>query len=249
MVKKINLAIHCPKCAKTVAFRPTTISHYFDEGDYGEDDAFRFHIGRCDICKTALVVLEQHRDYIVNIKGIEEIEDETYFEVVYPIKFGRKPINLPVEYEKDYIEASTVLKLSPKASAALSRRLLQNFLHDLDIKEKDLFTEISTFLNSYDLPIFIAETLQAVRMVGNFGAHPLRNKNTGRIFDVQPHEAELLLDSLENLFEFWFKGEETKRIEEMRKKVAKIKVKDELTEKSWRNSGKLPKNQVKLKPL
>jgi hypothetical protein len=46
--------------------------------------------------------------------------------------------------------------------------------------------------------------VDAVRNVGNFAAHPLKETQTGAILDVEPGEAEWLLDVLEGLFDFAF---------------------------------------------
>ena len=43
-----------------------------------------------------------------------------------------------------------------------------------------------------------------MRNVGNFAAHLLKDTNTGEIVEVEPGEAEWLLDVLEGLFDFYF---------------------------------------------
>lgn len=43
-----------------------------------------------------------------------------------------------------------------------------------------------------------------MRNIGNFAAHPIKSTNTGEIIDVEPGEAEWLLDVLEGLFDFYF---------------------------------------------
>lgn len=59
-------------------------------------------------------------------------------------------------------------------------------------------------LVSKTLPSRLADDLHAVRVVGNFGAHPIKSKSTGEIVDVEPGEAEWNLDVLEALFDFYF---------------------------------------------
>jgi hypothetical protein len=46
----------------------------------------------------------------------------------------------------------------------------------------------------------LASAVDAVRNVGNFAAHPIKSKSTGDVLDVEPGEAEWLLDALERLF-------------------------------------------------
>jgi hypothetical protein len=72
------------------------------------------------------------------------------------------------------------------------------------VKRGDLAKEIQEVHDSCRLPSDIAEALDSVRVVGNFAAHPMKSTNTGEIIDVEPGEAEWLLDTLESLFDFYF---------------------------------------------
>ncbi len=93
---------------------------------------------------------------------------------------------------------------SPKTSAALSRRCLQNLLREKGgVKAGDLTHEIQQVLDARSLPSYLAEAVESVRNVGNFAAHPMKSKNTGTIIPVEPGEAEWLLDTLEGLFDFY----------------------------------------------
>jgi hypothetical protein len=109
------------------------------------------------------------------------------------------------KFAGDYREACLVLADSPKASAALSRRCLQMILREkAGIKPGSLNSEIDGILNSKSLGSNLAGAIDAVRVIGNFAAHPLKSTNTGEIIDVEPGEAEWLLDTLEKLFDFYF---------------------------------------------
>lgn len=44
----------------------------------------------------------------------------------------------------------------------------------------------------------------AIRMIGNFAAHPMTSTNTGEVVDVEPGEAEFLLSVLEELLDYYF---------------------------------------------
>jgi hypothetical protein len=48
------------------------------------------------------------------------------------------------------------------------------------------------------------ESLDAVRNIGNFAAHPIKSTASGEVIDVEPGEAEWNLDVLESLFDFYF---------------------------------------------
>ncbi|MGD9131959.1 MAG: DUF4145 domain-containing protein [Candidatus Bathyarchaeota archaeon] len=127
---------------------------------------------------------------------------------------------MPNEIGNDFREAATVLSVSEKASAALSRRCLQNLLTQQGYKQKDLVKQITAALK--DLPNRIASNLDAVRVIGNYAAHPTKHKNTGMIADVEPEEASWTLDVLEDLFDFYYV--QPKTAEKKRKKLdAKLK--------------------------
>jgi hypothetical protein len=72
------------------------------------------------------------------------------------------------------------------------------------VKPGDLFDEIQAVLDDGKLPSQIAEGLDAVRVIGNFGAHPIKSRHTGEVMPVEPGEAEWNLDVLESLFDFYF---------------------------------------------
>jgi hypothetical protein len=111
---------------------------------------------------------------------------------------------VPDAIAKDYAEACLVLPDSPKASAALSRRCLQHLLTEIaKAKGKDLFDQIEDVIQNGKLSSQISENLDAVRVVGNFAAHPIKSKSTGEIVEVEPHEAEWNLEVLESLFDFY----------------------------------------------
>jgi len=75
-------------------------------------------------------------------------------------------------YRQDFAEACAVLALSPKASAALSRRCLQAILRDkAHTKSKDLFDQIEEVITLAAVPPYIAGDLHAVRVIGNIGAY------------------------------------------------------------------------------
>jgi hypothetical protein len=129
------------------------------------------------------------------------------FSLVYPKSISRSAIasEVPNEFASDYGEACRVLPDSEKASAALSRRCLQNVLREkAGVKKGDLANEIQQVLDSKQLPTHLAEDLDAIRNIGNFAAHPLKTTHTGEIVDVEPTEAEWLLNLLEQLFDFYF---------------------------------------------
>jgi hypothetical protein len=67
-----------------------------------------------------------------------------------------------------------------------------------------LINEIQQVLDSGKLPTPLADNIDAIRNIGNFGAHPNKSKSTGEVVQVEPDEAEWNLDVLESLFDFYF---------------------------------------------
>ncbi len=126
---------------------------------------------------------------------------------VYPRSVARTPLSkdVPDEFADDYREACLTLADSPKASAALSRRCLQHLIHEkAGIKKRDLDKEIQELMDTNALPSYLAADLDAVRLHGNFAAHPIKSTNTGEVVDVEPGEAEWSLNVIEGLFDFYF---------------------------------------------
>ena len=152
-------------------------------------------------------------------------------QLVHPRAYARSPLppEVPAQFAGDYAEACLVLPDSEKASAALSRRCLQNLLYKKEsVKKGDLVNQIQQVIESGKLPAHLADAIDAVRAVGNFAAHPIKNTRTGEIIDVEPGEAEWLLDTLEELFDFYFVGPE------------KLKLKRKALNKKLFEAGKPP---------
>lgn len=139
----------------------------------------------------------------------EEIISKSLF---YPKASNRNPLpqEVPIEFGKDYIEACLVLPDSPMASSALSRRCLQHILRDkLNVKKADLAKEIQEVIDKGLLPADLLESIDAIRNIGNFAAHPIKSQSSGEIVDVELGEAEWNLDVIEMLFDYIFVRPET----------------------------------------
>lgn len=149
----------------------------------------------CPACRRALINIEQRTETRVFGKW-----------PIYP-RFATRPpapAEVPTDIAEDFNEAAAVLSISPKASAALSRRCLQGVLRDQGYTQKDLAPAIQAVLDSKTLPTAHAENLDAIRNIGNFAAHPMKDKQTDAIVPVEPHEAEWNLEVLEGLFDHYY---------------------------------------------
>ncbi|MDH4162500.1 MAG: DUF4145 domain-containing protein [Nitrospirota bacterium] len=196
----------CPHCSKGIYFEESGISAYsYDtEKKTAKEDGYAITHGFCPACHQLIVLLQEGK-YKETQYGTT-LEDVSSEEILYP-KAATKPVQpeVPDIYKNDFLEAVSVLNLSPKASAAISRRLLQCVLREeLKVKKSSLAKEIDDFLKMKTAPSYLAEAIDAVRQVGNFAAHPEKDISTGEIVDVENGEAEWLLDVLEALFDFTF---------------------------------------------
>lgn len=205
----------CPHCNVAIRFEEEANSVWPDKDVEETNMGHGLSSGHCPECEE-LIVLLQSGKYKYNA-GDEVLIGITRQEIVYPKHATRKvELEVPDKYKKDFSEACAVLPSSPKASAALSRRILQNVLREeFKIKHPNLAQEIEDFIHKKDLPSYLTQAVDAVRNVGNFAAHPLKDTNTGEIVEVEPGEAEWLLEVNESLFDFAFV--QPKRLEERRK--------------------------------
>jgi hypothetical protein len=111
------------------------------------------------------------------------------------------PEYIPKPLRKDYEEATSIIDLSPKASATLSRRCLQGIIRDFwKVSKHRLIDEINAIEDKVDPLTW--KSIDAVRKVGNIGAH--MEKDINLIIDVEPEEAFLLIQLIELLFEEWY---------------------------------------------
>jgi len=155
---------------------------------------------------------------------------------IYPTSTATRSISPDVSdpYRQDFLEAIQILPLSAKASAGLSRRIIQALLREkAGTKSKDLRDQIEEVLDAQIFPSHIADDLHAARNIGNFGAHETKDKSSGEILDVEPGEAEWTLDVAEAMLDFYFvePAKATKRRSELNEKL-KAAGKPEIAEAS-----------------
>lgn len=118
------------------------------------------------------------------------------------------PSYIPQVILDDYKESCLIRKLSPKASATLSRRCLQGIIRDFwEVKPGRLVDEIDAIRDKVDSITWDAIT--AVRQLGNIGAHMEKDINV--IIDVDPDEADHLIGLVETLLREWYVAREERR--------------------------------------
>jgi hypothetical protein len=182
----------CPHCLTEFHDNQTEIFRGNDK-----DGTWSIFQRTCPACERMILSLLK----LIPVKGFA---DEKFFR---PKASLRPPphAEVPKEIAEDYIEACNVIADSAKASAALSRRCLQHILREVaKVKQSDLFSEIQEVIDRGNMPSHIAESLDAIRHIGNFAAHPTKSKSSGEVLPVEPGEAEWNLEVLEALFDFYF---------------------------------------------
>ncbi|QIP05753.1 DUF4145 domain-containing protein [Bradyrhizobium symbiodeficiens] len=121
-----------------------------------------------------------------------------------------QPDAVPDPLRLDYYEACAIRDLSPKASATLIRRCLQGMIRDFcGIAKATLAKEIEGLREALDnntAPKGVThesvDAIEAVKKVGNIGAH--MEKDIDLIVDVDPGEAQILIELAEMLFNEWY---------------------------------------------
>jgi hypothetical protein len=149
----------CPHCNDSFFYKEAGSSAYeYSADNLPNEDITGYDLthGFCPSCRELIVMLRDG-EYVSSSMG-EYLRDPTNKDILYP-KYAKRPVEpeVPDEYRADYEEAAAVLSLSPKASAAISRRLLQNILRDkFKIKRSSLAREIESFLQLKDIPSYLS---------------------------------------------------------------------------------------------
>lgn len=209
--------MECPKCNKNFHPQPNIL----DISVHSEPVGRNFILYQaCPSCKELLLYLKMNTSaqIMAQYRQNQIPEPSQFAMLVYPKK-NRKVLSndIPAEYQKDFNEALGVLETSSRASAALSRYCLQKLLIEkAGVKKRELFDQIQEVLDSKQLPTHLASDIDAIRAIGNFGAHPIKSTTSGSIVEVEAGEAEWNLNVLEGLFDFYFIAP----AESQRKKIA-----------------------------
>lgn len=195
------MSYHCPFC-NHVCFDngEITQTYYPSHGsadlcgmspDDAKKNAVTLEISLCPSCgKSSLHIAPYWKN------------EEMHFSFSYPpANTVSLPDYIPMAIRNDYLEATAIVDLSPKASATLARRCLQGMIHDFwSIKEKNLNAEITALCGK--VPDSQWKAMDGLRKIGNIGAH--MEKDVELIIDVDPEEAEKLIKLIELLLQKWY---------------------------------------------
>ncbi len=147
------------------------------------------------------------------------------WDLVPPSRARSFPATVPPHILEDYREACLTVELSPKVSAALSRRCLSEILRDYwRVQPGRLGDEFRQIKAAADPLTW--EAIESVRSSGLVGA---RMESEGaEIQDVDPGEAQLLIGLIETLIRDWYvaRDERRKRLAELKQIAGNRKAED-----------------------
>jgi hypothetical protein len=175
---------------------------------------------RCanDECLQAAVRITESHSRVV--KGQMVNEETAWFARPRGVTRLLDPL-VPDPFRTDYVEAASILDLSPRMSAVLSRRILGDLLEKYAGQTQfSLASRIDKFIADPAQPGYIKENLHHFREIADFGAHTQKDEQQ-EIIDVNRDEAEWTLDILDSLFDHFIVAPERNRAirEAMDKKI------------------------------
>lgn len=181
--KSLNYFIEyflCPLCGNPTIYLTSTITP-----DFGAFGGFENH------------VIKSKERYVGEILQAKEI---------YPIFHKHKDFNhyIPQIYVDDYNEACDVLSVSAKACAILCRRLCEILLRDVAKCTKyRLESKIDEFIENNNPPSPLVDYLPYLKLAGDTVAHS-KDDNSGTKLNIEKADCEILLETVELLFDFLF---------------------------------------------
>ena len=194
----------CPYCSmimpitddtyssQTPGFKSTRVNSWFSDHKPTVTSSLQVDFYKCPNCG----------EYSIMAKGLGAAVEDVNNIHIRPTSLAKQfPNYIPLGIRQDYEEACSIVTLSPKASATLSRRCLQGMIRDFwGIKESNLSKAIEK-LNGL-IPVPQWNVIDGVRRIGNIGAH--MEKDINLIVDIEPDEAQKLIKLIEILLDQWY---------------------------------------------
>lgn len=231
-----NFSWVCPICNRPVTITETQVSDGENVLAIDNPTGPKMVVTRFIVCPNAEcqgITLEARMSEASygSLTGWQEGEKLKEWQLVPQSKAQSFPQYIPKVILDDYGEACLIKDLSPKASATISRRCLQGIIRDYwKVNPGKLNNEIQQIKGRVELLTW--QAIDAVRGVGNIGAH--MEEDVDLIVDIEPNEAELLIELIETLFKDWYiaRQEKNSRLEAIVKlgEVKKIARKKKVEE-------------------
>lgn len=211
----------CPHCNRDqVVTEPNfDIGHYHlqvrDKNEFDSPIGVRIETILCanSDCRKITLTAALSKWGFVRGQGIVELQGQPDIQVfpLLPESAAKpQPEYIPAPLREDYREACRIRDLSPKASATLARRCLQGMIRDFcGVSKATLHREIQELrrlvvegAQPRGVTHESMDAIDAVRSVGNIGAHMERDIDV--IVPVDADEAQLLIGLIELLFDEWY---------------------------------------------
>jgi len=196
-------AWRCPYCNHDVTITDSNFStdvHYFDERN---KDGFLGISTQVIVCPN-----KECKEYTISAylwsaertnRGPKLTSESLFTWQLKPQSQAKTyPSYIPKAIIDDYNEACLIKDLSPKASATLSRRCLQGIIRDFwGISKGRLIDELNELQGKTEPATWAA--IDAVRRIGNIGAHMERDINV-IVDDLTPNYVPTLIRELSTFF-------------------------------------------------
>lgn len=196
----------CPYCDRNATISEHNYSVYLNGYDKNNKDgllAIETLLVTCPnaICREYTIIVSLSKGEYFNGRVRSEGDALLTWNLKPSSSAKPLPTYIPKPVADDYNEACLIRDLSPKASATLSRRCLQGMIRDFwQVTKATLYLEIEAIKDKVDPEAW--EAVDAVRSIGNIGAH--MEKDISIIIDVDPKEAQLLIELIETLIDEWY---------------------------------------------
>lgn len=223
----------CPYCSITqtvvdsqITFGTTNLAIDGQQEGHIACEAVAIGCSNEDCARTAVTVTVGTADYGTRGAYLVPGMDPLFTQRVLPQGFSKpQPDYIPVAIREDYREACLIRDLSPKASATLIRRCLQGMIRDFaGISKRTLNDEILALRKALDdgsadrsVTHESVDAIDHIRKIGNIGAHMERDIDL--IIDVDPGEAQKLIEIVEMLFDEWYVARHSRQL-----KLAQIRA-------------------------
>jgi hypothetical protein len=158
-------------------------------------------VARCPSCQGLVIGFYFNDNRFPSLPGVPTMLGTG--QLIWPIDVrpDHAPDGLESPAKNTYAEARRILPFSPMGAAVLCRRCLQHVIRTkFGISKKTLHEEIGEAIKRPELSKNTQGTLDHIRTIGNWGAHPSVDQ-ASTIIEVTPEEADYCLDVLELLFE------------------------------------------------
>lgn len=191
---------NCPHCQVGIPDVDSTIRNQYLGFDYKPGISSPYNTKAKDL-EVVMMLCPACENKSYWIQGLSDPYNNVKTQIFPKSKAKKFPNYIPQQLLEDYEEAYSILELSPKASATLSRRCLQGIIRDFqDVKAGSLYNEIKQLETVIPSPQY--KVLHSLRKIGNIGAH--LEKDVNLLVEINREEAEKLINLIEYLFEKWY---------------------------------------------